>query len=57
MEGARKIAEEFNISMEEAAKISTMDPEDQVLELTKMRTLKNRKLNANGGLNYLMGLD
>lgn len=57
MEGARKIAEEFNISMEEAAKISTMDPEDQVLELTKMRALKNRKLNANGGLNYLMGLD
>jgi len=57
MEGAKKIAEEFNISMEEAVKISTMDPEDQVLELTKMRTLKNRKLNANGGLNYLMGLD
>ena len=57
MEGARKIAEEFNISMEEAAKISTMDPEDQVLELTKMRALKNRKLNAKGGLNYLMGLD
>ena len=58
MEGARKIADEFGISMEEAAKISTMEPDEQVLELTKMRRLKdkNRTLNAGGGLNYLMGL-
>ena len=58
MQGAKQIAEEFGISMEEAVKISTMEPEEQVLELTKMRRLrdKNRTLNAGGGLNYLMGL-
>ena len=58
MQGARQIAEEFGISMEEAVKISTMEPEDQVLELTRLRRLKdkNRTLNAGGGLNYLMGL-
>ena len=58
MEGARKIADEFGISMEEASKISMMEPDEQVLELTKMRRLKdkNRTLNAGGGLNYLMGL-
>ena len=58
MGSVKALADELGISMEEAAKIKMMEPEDQVLELTKMRRLKdkNRKLNAGGGLNYLMGL-
>jgi hypothetical protein len=32
-----------------------MEPEDQIIEIQRRRTLKNRNLNADGGLNYLMG--
>jgi hypothetical protein len=41
--------------MEEAMKIKTMEPEDQILEIERRRRL-NRKLNSQGGLQYLMGL-
>jgi len=36
-----------------------MEPEDQILEIEMRKRVKdkNRKLNAEGGLNYLMGLD
>jgi hypothetical protein len=37
-------------------KIKTMEPEDQILEIERRRALNKRKLNAEGGLNYLMGM-
>lgn len=56
MGSVKALADEFGISMEEAAKIKMMEPEDQVLEIQRRRTLNKRNLNASGGLNYLMGL-
>jgi hypothetical protein len=53
---AKALADEFGISMEEAVNIQMMEPEDQVLEIQRRRTLNKRNLNASGGLNYLMGL-
>ena len=56
MGSVKELADEFGISMEEAAKIKMMEPEDQIIEIERRRrTLKNRNLNADGGLNYLMG--
>jgi hypothetical protein len=55
MGSVKELADEFGISMEESAKIKMMEPEDQIIEIERRRTLKNRKLNADGGLNYLMG--
>jgi methionine salvage enolase-phosphatase E1 len=56
MGSVKALADEFGISMEEAAKIKMMEPEDQVLEIERRRRLNKRKLNASGGLNYLMGV-
>ena len=58
MARSKALADELGISFEEAIKIGQMEPEEQVLELTRLRRLKdkNRTLNAGGGLNYLMGL-
>jgi len=53
---AKELSDEFGISMEEAVKIQMMEPEDQVLEIQRRRALNKRKLNASGGLNYLMGM-
>ena len=53
---AKALADEFGISMEEAVNIQMMEPEDQVLEIQRRRTLNKRNLNASGGLNYLMGM-
>jgi len=53
---AEALADEFGISLEEAVKIQMMEPEDQVLEIQRRRRLNKRKLNASGGLNYLMGM-
>jgi hypothetical protein len=55
MGSVKELADEFGISMEESAKIKMMEPEDQIIEIERRRTLKNRNLNADGGLNYLMG--
>jgi soluble cytochrome b562 len=56
MGSVKALADEFGISMEEAMKIKTMEPEDQILEIERRRALNKRKLNAEGGLNYLMGM-
>ena len=56
MGSVKQLADEFGISMEEAMKIKTMEPDDQILEIERRRRLKNRKLNSEGGLNYLMGM-
>jgi len=53
---AEALADEFGIPLEEAVNIQMMEPEDQVLEIQRRRTLKKRTLNASGGLNYLMGM-
>jgi hypothetical protein len=42
--------------MEEARRIKQMEPTDQVMEIKKLQVLKSRNQNANGGLNYLMGM-
>jgi hypothetical protein len=45
----------YGISMEEARRIKQMEPADQVMEIKKLQISKSRNLNAEGGLNYLMG--
>ncbi|MEL0244057.1 MAG: hypothetical protein VW955_06445, partial [Gammaproteobacteria bacterium] len=58
MGSTKQLADELGISMEEAIKIKQMEPEDQVLEINRRRRLldKSRTQNAEGGLNYIMGL-
>jgi len=56
MGSSKALADEFGISMEEAVNIKMMEPEDQILEIERRRALNKRKLNAEGGLNYLMGM-
>jgi hypothetical protein len=46
----------YGISMEEARRIKQMEPTDQVMEIKKLQILKSRNQNADGGLNYLMGM-
>ena len=50
-----KFAEENNISIKEASKILKMEPEDQVLEKTRLQILKDkgRTRQASGGLTSL----
>ncbi len=50
-----KFAEENNISVDEASKILKMEPEDQVLEKTRLQVLKDkgRTRQASGGLTSL----
>ena len=52
MEKSQALADELGISFEEAVKIGQMEPEDQVLEIERLRTLLNRDKpkNAEGGL-------
>jgi len=52
MDSVQQLVDEFGISFEEATKIKTMEPEDQVLEIERLRTLLNRDKpkNAEGGL-------
>jgi len=53
---AEALADELGIPLEEAVNIQMMEPDDQILEIERRRRLKNRKLNSEGGLNYLMGM-
>ena len=56
MSSVKALADELGISMEEAMNIKMMEPEDQILEIERRRTLNKRKLNSKGGLQYLMGM-
>lgn len=56
MRQTQELANTYGISMEEATKIKQMEPTDQIMEIKKLEVLKSRTQNANGGLNYLMGL-
>jgi hypothetical protein len=50
------LVDTYGISMKEATRIKQMEPTDQVMEIKKLEVLKSRTQNANGGLNYLMGM-
>mgnify|MGYP003336112907 CR=1 FL=1 len=56
MQQTKELADTYGISMDEAIRIKQMEPNDQVMEIKKLQIMKNRTQNANGGLNYLMGL-
>jgi hypothetical protein len=56
MKQTQELANTYGISMEEAMRIKQMEPTDQVMEIKKLEVLKSRTQNANGGLNYLMGM-
>ena len=50
MESVQSLIDELGISQEEALRIKQLEPEDQILELTRIRTLKNKPEKAQGGL-------
>jgi len=50
MESVQSLIDELGISQEEAIRIKQLEPEDQILELTRIRTLKNKPKKAQGGL-------
>ena len=50
MESVQSLIDELGISQEEAIRIKQLEPEDQILELTRIRTLKNKPEKAQGGL-------
>ena len=50
MESVQSLIDELGISQEEAIRIKQLEPEDQILEITKLRTLKNKPKKAKGGL-------
>jgi len=49
MESVQALIDELGISQEEAIRIKQLEPEDQILEITKLRTLKNKPEKAKGG--------
>ena len=50
MESVQALIDELGISQDEALRIKQLEPEDQILEITKLRTLKNKPEKAQGGL-------
>ena len=50
MESVQSLVDELGISQEEALRIKQLEPEDQILELTRIRTLKDKPEKAQGGL-------
>jgi len=56
MQQTQELSNTYGISMKEARRIKQMEPEDQVMEIKKLQVLKKRTEQAEGGLNYLMGL-
>ena len=40
---------------EQAIKIQNMEPEDQILEMKRLETIRNRTKNATGGLAGMLG--
>jgi len=56
MESVQSLIDELGISQEEAMRIKQLEPEDQILEITKLRTLKNKPKKAEGGrVNFNQG--
>ena len=50
MESVQSLIDELGISQDEALRIKQLEPEDQILEITRIRTLKNKPKKAQGGL-------
>lgn len=50
MESVQSLIDELGISQDEALRIKQLEPEDQILEITRLRTLKNKPEKAQGGL-------
>jgi len=52
IDAAQSLADELNISLEEAQRIRQMEPDDQVLEITRLRTLldRDKPKKAQGGI-------
>ena len=50
MDSVQSLIDEFGISQEEALRIKQLEPEDQILEITKLRTFKNKPEKAQGGI-------
>ena len=56
MESVQSLIDELGISQDEALRIKQLEPEDQILEITKLRTLKNKPKKAQGGrVNFNQG--
>jgi len=56
MESVQALIDELGISQDEAIRIKQLEPEDQILEITKLRTLKNKPKKADGGrVNFNQG--
>ena len=56
MESVQALIDELGISQDEALRIKQLEPEDQILEITKLRTLKNKPKKAKGGrVNFNQG--
>jgi hypothetical protein len=56
MESVQSLIDELGISQDEALRIKQLEPEDQILEITKLRTLKNKPKKAEGGrVNFNQG--
>jgi len=52
IDATQSLADELNISLEEAQRIRQMEPDDQVLEITRLRTLldRDKPKKAQGGI-------
>jgi soluble cytochrome b562 len=50
MDSVQSLMDELGISQEEALRIKQLEPEDQILEITKLRTLKDKPKKAQGGI-------
>ena len=56
MDSVKSLIDEFGISQEEALRIKQLEPEDQILEITKLRNIKKDTPTAKG-LDSLKGED
>ena len=50
MESVQSLIDELGVSQEEAFRIKQLEPEDQILEITELRTLKDKPKKAQGGI-------
>ena len=50
IETMNKFMKKHNLSRDEAVRIQNMQPEDQILEMKRLETIRNRTKNASGGI-------
>ena len=44
-----------HLSRDEAVRIQNMEPEDQIFEMKRLETIRNRTKNASGGVAGMLG--